>query len=149
VNRIPLRCGIAPTRSKPLLKVKTLAAAAKAALEAGLNEQAKTYAEEALALAADGSLNDPPSPSFEADAKGDATAIGNLVLGRLALLHDDVESAEKYLLLSGQITDGPATFWGPNMTLARELLKRHRTEVVLQFLDEAAHFWREPPWAAR
>ncbi len=66
------------------------------------------------------------------------------MLGRLALLHDDVESAEKCLLLSGQITDGPATFWGPNMTLARELLKRHRTEGVLQFLDEAAHFWREP-----
>ena len=51
-------------------------------------------------------------------AEGDAVAIGNLVMGRLALLEGDVKAAEKYLLLSGQIKAGQAAFWGPNMTLA-------------------------------
>jgi hypothetical protein len=76
-------------------------------------------------------------------AEGDAVAIGNLVMGRLALLEGDAKAAEKYLLLSGQIRAGQAEFWGPNMTLALELIKLHRTENVLQYLEECRTFWRK------
>jgi hypothetical protein len=116
---------------------------AKAALEADMREEAKAYADQALALAAEGRFKNAPVPSSYAEAEGDAVFVGNLVLGRLALLRDDVEAAEMYLLRSGQIKAGQPTFWGPNLTLVRELMKRSRTKVVLQFMDEVKQFWRE------
>jgi hypothetical protein len=101
---------------------------AKAALEAGANDKARLYAEEALQLAKVNS--------------GEAVFYCNLVLGRLALLDGDIPKAEQYLLLSGQ-TEGHGTLdtFGPNMSLARELLKRSRKETVLKYLDECKAFW--------
>jgi hypothetical protein len=119
-----------------------LAGVAKAALEAGLADEAKSYAEQALALAAEDRFRNARPVTFEIAAEGDAVAIGNLVMGRLALLEGDVKAAESYLLLSGQIRAGQAEFWGPNMTLALELIKLHRTESVLQHLEECRTFWR-------
>ncbi len=124
------------------IQLMLLGGVAKAALEAGLNDEANSYANQALALAAEDRFKSAAPGTFEASAEGDAVFLGSLVLGRLALLSDDVEAAEKYLLLSGQIKEGQLTFWGPNMTLARELLRRNRTEAVLQFLGECSHFWR-------
>jgi hypothetical protein len=124
------------------IKLRLLGTVAKAALEAGLNDEAKSYADQALAMAAEDRFKNARPITFESAAEGDAVFLGNLVLGRLALLDDNVEAAEKYLLLSGQITNGQPTFWGPNMTLARELLKRNRSKVVLQFLEEVKRFWR-------
>jgi len=126
-----------------IIKLKLLGAVAKAALEAGLNDEAELYADQALALAAEGRFSKAPPVTFESDAEGEAVFLGNLVLGRLALLRDDVQAAETYLLLSGKIKAGSQTFWGPNMTLARELLKRNRTKVVLEFLEEVKEFWLE------
>ncbi len=129
--------------STETIKLMLLAGVAKAALEAGLNEEAHSYAEQALALAGEDRFRNAPPVTFEIGAEGDAVAIGNLVMGRLALLEGDVKAAEKYLLLSGQIKAGQAAFWGPNMTLALELTKLHRTENVLQYLEECRTFWRE------
>jgi hypothetical protein len=125
-----------------VIKLHRLCDAAKDGLEAGLIDKAKLYAEMTLAMANEDRFRNAPPVSFEASAEGDAVFIGNLVLGRIALLQGDAQEAEKRLLLSGQIKDGMPTFWGPNMTLALELLKRKRTEVVLQFLEECAKFWR-------
>jgi hypothetical protein len=73
----------------------------------------------------------------------------------LALLRGDVPAAEKCLFLSGQIQPSGTTFWGPRMTLALELLRRHRQDAVLNFLDECSRSWpKECPncsfekWAA-
>lgn len=130
------------TAATETIKLGLLGTVAKAALEAGLNDEAKSYADQALALAFKDCFKNAGPNTFESRAEGDAVFLGNLVLGRLALLDNNVEAAENYLLLSGQITDGQPTFWGPNMTLARELLKRNRPKVVLQFLGEVKHFWR-------
>ncbi len=124
------------------IKLTLLGTVAKAALEAGLNDEAKSYADQAFALAFEDRFKNAGPNTFESMAEGDAVFLGNLVLGRLALLNDNVEAAEKYLLLSGRITNGQPTIWGPNMTLARELLKRDRSKIVLQFLEEVKHFWR-------
>lgn len=120
-----------------------IANVARAAFEAGHNDEAQTYAEQALATAAESRYLHARPVSFEAEAYGNATMLANTVLGHLALLRGDVPAAEKYLLLSGQIQHGDATFWGPTMTLAFELLRRHRQEVVLQFLDECHQVWQE------
>jgi hypothetical protein len=125
------------------IKLRLLAEVAKAALEAGMNDEARSYADQALALAGEDRFRNAGPVTFESASEGDAVALGNLVLGRLALLAGDVKAAENDLLLSGQITAGQAEFWGPNMTLALELLKRHRTESVLQYLDECRAFWRK------
>jgi hypothetical protein len=109
--------------------------AAKAALEAGANDKARLYAEEALQFPKD----QPPFSHL-----GMAVFYCNLVLGRLALLDGDIPKAGQYLLLSGQTEGSPArdTF-GPNMSLARELLKHSQKETVLQYLDECKAFWKE------
>lgn len=124
-----------------------------AALEAGLNEEAKSYADQAVGLAAEPRFKNAAPNTFESTFAGDAVSLGNIVLGRLALARGDVEAAENYLLLSGQIKAGQPVFWGPNMTLARELLKRGRSEAVLKFLEECSHFWQNADpqiqrWAA-
>jgi hypothetical protein len=74
-------------------------------LEAGLIDEAKSYADQAVALAAEDRFKNPSPATFEGSAEGDAVFPGNLVLGRLALLRDDVAAAEKHLLLSGQIKE--------------------------------------------
>ncbi len=157
-------------------KLDRLAKAAKAALEAGLDERAKAYAEQALTLAdrdrcinsvskpseARARLNaksgvnedfgdraaqdfcDTPSSHWVAlQTEGDAVATSDLVLGRLALLHGDVNRAEMFLLQSGRLKVGrQSSHFGPNMTLALELLKRQRSETVLRFLDEWSQVWQ-------
>ena len=115
-----------------------LPSAAKAALEAGANGKAKSYAEEALAFP--NSHPEQVRPPF--NHIGDVVFYCNLVLGRLALLDGAIPSAEKYLLLAGSTEGSPVLdSFGPNMSLARELLKRSRKEAVLQYLAECQCFW--------
>lgn len=97
------------------MRLERLGAVAKAALEASLNDEAKSYAEQALALAAEDRFANAHPVTFEASAEGNAVFLGNLVLGRLALLRRAVIAAGDYLLRSSQIKDGPPTFWGPTL----------------------------------
>jgi len=111
--------------------------AAKAALEAGQNNKARAYAEEALRF-----LPRDPFPFIH--RAGNTVFDCNFVLGRLALLDGDVALAEEYLLLAGD-TKGSIVLdtSGPNMSLARELLKRSRRETVLKFLAQCGRFWTD------
>jgi len=127
-----------------------LAAAAKYALEAGENDKARSYANEAL-QSADILAADP----FNKMGRSHpwvvmADFLANFVLGRLAILDGDIRSAEKYLLASGETQatrprgDASLTWQNPSMSLAYELLKRgdgQSKQVVLQYFDDVRKFW--------
>jgi hypothetical protein len=104
---------------------------ATAAFEAGELEMAEGYARELLARA---------SPVRH---PGDVIHIGNLVLGRIALSKGDIEKAKSHLIESAR-TDGSPVLcsFGPRMTLAKELLVRGETEVVLRYLKLCSVFWK-------
>jgi hypothetical protein len=123
---------------------KLLPGVAKAALEAGKIDKARQFAQKALSLSA---KYDQPRKLSNGDPisdAGDAVFICHMVPGRVALLRGDVDSAKEALLLSAT-THGSITLdiAGPNMSLARELLKISGTDVVLQFLDACHHFWKQ------
>jgi hypothetical protein len=77
---------------------------------------------------------------------GNDIFFGNLVLGRLALKAGDIEQAKHYLIEAGKTPGSPQLdSFGPNMTLAKELLEKGQTEVVLEYFDLCAKFWRYQP----
>ena len=113
---------------------------AKAAFEAERYGDARTYA---AAM-----LDDPPSGWDE----GNQRHHGNLILGRIALLKDDVEQAKYHLLEAGKVSGSPQLdSFGPNMRLAADLLERGAREVVLEYFELCSNFWpsdKLKDWAA-
>jgi hypothetical protein len=73
---------------------------------------------------------------------GSAIQDGNIVLGRIALQKDRVEEAKRRLIEAGKAPSSPVrkTF-GPNMSLAKELLERKEKDVVLEYLTLCRKFW--------
>lgn len=104
------------------------------AAELGANDKAKAYATELLMGA-------------QADAGGwnygNAVHKGHTVLGLVALRSDDVATARSQLLESGKTPGSPQlNSFGPNMTLANELLKRGERDVVVEYFDMCRKFWK-------
>lgn len=75
---------------------------------------------------------------------GNAVHHGNLLLGRLALKEGNLDEARERLLKAArEIPNGSpklSTF-GPNMTLAKELLELGEKEIVLQYFELCEKFW--------
>ena len=111
-----------------------LADLATSAYEAGDTVKAQQYAFELLASA----------DSFKKNWNyGNAVHKGNIILGRVALGRGDITSAKEHLLAAGQTPGSPQLdSFGPNMTLAKELLEKGEREVVLTYLDACAKFWK-------
>jgi serine/threonine protein kinase/tetratricopeptide (TPR) repeat protein len=106
---------------------------AKTSFDAGEFEKAKGYATQLLDRASKGQIN---------SEAGVAIHDGNLVLGRLALVAGDVAAAKRHLLHSGTSPGSPVlNSFGPNMTLAKELLERGQSETVLEYFDLCKRFW--------
>jgi TonB family protein len=107
--------------------------AARAAVEAGETEAAKTMAEAALAQ-----VTDEHSVKF-----GQAVHDGHAVLGRAALAKGNVEEAKSQLLRAAQVAGGGTlTSFGPNMSLAKELVERGERDTVVKYLDQCRSFWK-------
>lgn len=107
---------------------------AKDSFEAGRLEDARAQALELLDLAR----------AYPSDWNhGNGIHDGNLVLGRLALRAGSVDEAKAFLKKAGQTPGSPQldTF-GPNMTLARDLLVRGEREAVLDYFHLCSRFWR-------
>ena len=106
---------------------------AKAAFKAGEVEKAAGYAGESLKAAA----------RFPKDWNyGNAIHHGNNVLGRIALKQGDLKLAAEYLLKAGATSGSPQLgSFGPNMSLAKDLLGKDQREPVLQYFELCRKFW--------
>ena len=74
---------------------------------------------------------------------GNAIHDGNSVMGLVALRGGNVAQAGKYLLEAGKTPGSPQlNSFGPNMTLAKQLLEQGEKTVVLEYLSECRTFWK-------
>lgn len=108
---------------------------AKGALNFGKIEDARKYAIELLAL--DEKLKERPWRN------GNAVHDANLVLGRIALLEGDLEAAKQHLVQAGKTSGSPnLNSFGPNMSLANDLLQRGERDAVLEYFEQCRRFWK-------
>ena len=107
--------------------------AAKQSFELGKIDDARKFANDLLTLA----------QKFQKDWNyGNAIQDGNLVLGRIALKEGKVDEARQRLLEAGKSRGSPQmNSFGPNMSLARDLLEKGERETVLQYFDLCRKFW--------
>jgi tetratricopeptide (TPR) repeat protein len=107
---------------------------ATSAYEAGEMEKAKKYAEELLKTG----TKDPQNWNY-----GNAIHAGNCVLGRMALQQGKIPQANEYLLKAGETPGSPQLdSFGPNMSLAKELLEAGQKDTVLQYFAACRKFWK-------
>ncbi len=128
------RMDAAVSRLGGLDRFYRLVGLAKAALDAGEIEKAAGYGHELLDMAG----------QFPTDWNyGNAVYFGNWVLGRIVLQRGDESQAGEYLLRAAATPGSPQlNTFGPNTTLAQELLEKGQTGVVLQYFDLCAKFWK-------
>lgn len=106
---------------------------AEAELDANDLERAELHAQELL----DSSGNYKGQWNY-----GNAIHKGNLILGRIRLREGRITDAKDYLLASGRTPGSPQLdSFGPNMTLAKELLEKGERDVVLEYFDLCSKFW--------
>jgi hypothetical protein len=107
---------------------------ASSAFEAGETAKAQQYASELLQSA----------EKFKGNWNyGNAVHKGNIILGRIALREGDIVTAKERLLAAGETPGSPQLdSFGPNMTLAKELLEKGERDSVLTYLQSCAKFWK-------
>lgn len=108
--------------------------AAKQSFVVGNIEDAQKYADELSALL----------PQFEKNWNyGNAVQDVNLVLGRIAVREGRMEDAKRCLLEAGKSPGSPQMdSFGPNMSLAKDLLEKGEKEVVLDYFESCREFWK-------
>jgi hypothetical protein len=112
-----------------------LADLAKKALNAGEIDKAAVYSKRLLQMA----RQYPKDWNY-----GNAIFYGNFVLGRIAIQRGNVKQAGQYLLAAGATAGSPQLdSFGPDMTLAKELLEKGQSEVVLQYFALCKNFWED------
>jgi hypothetical protein len=106
----------------------------KQAFDAGEVDKAKRYATQLLQTA----------PQYPQDWNyGNAIFYGNLVLGRVSVKRKDFAAAGRYLLAAGATPGSPQLdSFGPNMSLAKELVENGHADVVLRYLGICRKFWQ-------
>jgi hypothetical protein len=108
---------------------------AKAAFEAGDMDKAQSYATRLIEMAS----QYPNDWNY-----GNAIHDGYMVLGRVALRRGNVALAEQDLLNAGSTKGSPQlNSFGPNVSLAKDLLEKGRTATVLQYFALCKIFWNK------
>jgi hypothetical protein len=73
---------------------------------------------------------------------GNAYYDAHMVLGRLALLNNDMKAAKEHLSLSASTPGSPQLdSFGPNLSLANDLLEKGQKDAVIEFLIQCKRFW--------
>lgn len=113
-----------------------IAKLAKMAFQAGDLDKAQSYATKLVEMA----------PQYPNDWNyGNAVHDGYMVLGRVALRRGNVALAEQDLLNAGSTKGSPQlNSFGPNVSLAKDLLEKGRTAAVLQYFELCKNFWKQP-----
>lgn len=120
--------------TEPELKLLQLTELAEMAFASGELEKAHGYATALL------TGNDGP----EKWNRGNRIHTGNTVLGRIALAGGDAEKAKAFLIEAGKCGGSPQLdSFGPDMTLANELLQRGETDAVVEYLELCGGFWKK------
>ena len=119
--------------SSPELRFYALPGAAKESFAAGKIEDAKKYAAEVMGML----------PSFQGNRYYPvALHDGNMVLGRIAVREGRIEDAKRYLIEAGQTPGSSALMnYGPNMSLAKDLLEKGERQAVLDYFDLIKKIW--------
>lgn len=119
-------------------KLYLLSSLAPAALAANDFAKARTYAEDLMSLG----KSQQDQPGFGPSLYGNSTHVGNIVLGKLALINGDVTSAREHLLAAARISGSPTlSSFGPDMQLAKELIEKGQRDAAISYFDLCAKFW--------
>jgi RNA polymerase sigma factor (sigma-70 family) len=112
-----------------------LDAAAKDSFAAGKIDEARKYAAELMALA----------PKYTNDWNyGNAIQDANVVFGRIAVREGNLAAAKKFLLAAGRSPGSPQmNSFGPNMSLANDLLEKGERDAVLEYFTLCRSFWKK------
>lgn len=117
----------------PEERVDALADVAKSQFDAGHFEEARQHIFELQTML----------PSIEGNWDyPSAAATVEIVLGRLALQGGDIEGSKRHLIgaASGR-TSATMSSFGPNMSLARDLLVAGEKQAVLDYFEACSEFW--------
>jgi hypothetical protein len=114
-----------------------LGGAAKRSFEIGKVEDARNFATELIVL----------TPKYTNNWNyGNAIQDANLVLGRIAVHEGKIIEAKKFLAASGKSNGSPQmNSFGPNMSLALDLLKAGERDAVLEHFIRCRKFWKFHP----
>ena len=100
---------------------------------AGNTTRASEVANQCLSAATD----NPSDPN-----RGGLIHTGNIVLGRIAMKQGNLDEAKSRLLAAGKTTSTPVlSSFGPNWTLAQDLLSKGERDTVLAYIDLCRNFW--------
>lgn len=108
--------------------------ASKQAFEKADYTNAKAYAVELATL----------TPKYKGNWNyGNAIQDSNVILGRLALREDRIEDAKRHLIEAGKSPGSPQMdSFGPNVSLAKDLLEKGEKEVVIEYFSLCKNFWK-------
>ncbi len=118
--------------TSPESRFYALGEAAKQSFAAGKVEEARKYAQELMTLL----------PNFQRDRDyGTAAHDAKLTLGRIALREGRTDEARRHLIESVRVPSARQMDYGPNMSLAKDLLEKGERQVVLDYFAICRKFW--------
>ncbi len=118
----------------PGKRTSMLGSMADMAFAAGDLEKARKYAAELL---------EGGGKEYNWD-RGNSIHTGNSILGRIALKEGDLAKAKECLVAAGKCGGSPQlNSFGPDMTLASELLQKGERETVIKYLELCGGFWNK------
>jgi len=111
--------------------------ACKMSFAVGRTEDAQRLAADMLVL------DDKRSRGVPEEANGNVVHDANMILGRIAVEQGRIEEAKRHLLASGKTRGSPVLgSFGPNVSLAKDLLEKGEQQVVLDYFEACRKFWK-------